>query len=162
MNGADGTVLRGSGLHRLRRVDGPDGPCLRREWHPAAGEVLGADFAAEVAAQRLAAAHGLAPPVLEHDADARWMLMPWVEGRTLEPDWPQRPRRREAMLEVLARLRAVPAPGLPRLDLAARAATLHARLAAQRAETAAAMAAGLDAALDGRRSRPRLASCTAT
>ncbi len=141
------TAVRGSGLHRLRRIDGPDGPVLRREWHPAAAELLGADFATEVAAQRLAAAQGLAPPVLDHDPEAGWLSMPWMEGQPLEPDWPQRPARAAAVSALLTRLRSVSAPGLPPLDLAARVSLLHRRLAQRDAVAAAGFEAELAAAL---------------
>jgi aminoglycoside phosphotransferase (APT) family kinase protein len=138
---------RGSGLHRLHRIAGPRGTLLRREWHPAAAQVLGADFRVEVEAQRLAAQHGLAPPVLEHDLDEAWVSMPWVEGVPLEADWPLRPSRCEAMLETLARLRSVPAPSLPPLDLAARVRSLHGRLTARDPASAEAQAPELRAAL---------------
>lgn len=137
---------RGGGLHRLRRIEGPDGPLLRREWHPLAAELLGADFRVEVEAQRLAAAHGLAPPVLAVDFEDGWVEMPWVEGRTLEPDWLRRPARRAALHGMLERLRRVPAARLPTLDLAARATLLHRRLAERAPEAAGAFADGLAAA----------------
>lgn len=141
------TAAHGSGLHRLRRIEGPDGPVLRREWHPAAAGLLGADFRTEVAAQRLAAAQGLAPPVLDHDPDAGWVSMPWMEGQPLEPDWPQRPARCAAVSGLLARLRSVSAPGLPPLDLAARVSLLHRRLAQRDAVAAARFDAELATAL---------------
>lgn len=139
---------QGGGLHRLRRLPGPDGPLLRREWNPAAAQVLGADFEAEVTAQRLAAEQGLAPPVLEVDFEAGWVLMPWIEGRTLESDWPQRKERRAVLHSLLARLRSVRAPSLAPLDLAARAALLQRRLAERAPDAAAAFEPEVAAACD--------------
>ena len=137
----------GSGLHRLRRIATPDGWQVERVWHPDALAELGVDMHAEVAAQRLAAEHGLAPPVLAFEPAARLMRMPWIEGAPLEPDWPQRASRRAAMRDVLERLRAVPAASLPPLDLSARVQLLHARLAARDAARAAAHSAAVEGAL---------------
>lgn len=141
-------TLRGSGLNRLRRIATSEGWEVERVWHPEALGELGADMHAEVAAQRLAAAHGLAPPVLGFDAEARRLRMPWIAGAPLEPDWPHRAVRRDAMAELLARLREVPAPGLPRLDLPHRVRQLHRRLAARDAARAAAFTADIEAAID--------------
>lgn len=140
--------LRGSGLNRLRRIATPSGWEVERQWPGGAAEELGADMHTEVAAQRLAAAHGLAPPVLAFDASARILRMPWVEGLPLEPGWPTLPARRAAMAGVLGRLRAVPAPGLPPLDLPGRILALHRRLAARDARQAALLAGEVGAALD--------------
>lgn len=137
----------GSGLHRLRRIATPDGWQVERVWHPDALAELGVDMHAEVAAQRLAAEHGLAPPVLAFEPAARLMRMPWIEGAPLEPDWPRRASRRAAMRDVLERLRAVPAASLPPLDLSARVQLLHARLAARDPARAAAHSAAVEGAL---------------
>lgn len=137
----------GSGLNRLRRIAVSGGWEVERAWHPASLDGLGADMHAEVAAQRLAAEHGLAPPVLAFDPAARLMRMPWVDGADLEAGWPGIATRRAAMADMLARLRAVPAPALPRLDLPERALSLQRRLAARDAATGAALAAELQAAL---------------
>ena len=66
-------MLRGGGLHRLQRIEGVEGPLLRREWHPAAQSLLGAHFPSEVIAQRLAAERGLAPPVVDFDLQEQWI-----------------------------------------------------------------------------------------
>lgn len=137
----------GSGLHRLRRIATPAGWQVERAWHPGALAELGVDMRAEVAAQRLAAQHGLAPPVLGFDPAAGVMRMPWVEGVALEQDWPRRASRRAAMRDTLERLRAVPATGLTPLDLPARVLLLHGRLAARDAVRASAHASAVEAAL---------------
>lgn len=137
----------GSGLHRLRRIGTPAGWQVERAWHPLALAEFGVDMHAEVAAQRLAAQHGLAPPVLDFDPAAGVMRMPWVEGVALEPDWPRRASRRAAVRDVLERLRAVPAAALPPLDLAERVSLLHGRLAARDAQQASVHAPAVGAAL---------------
>lgn len=137
----------GSGLNRLRRIAADGGWQVERVWHPDALGELGADMHTEVAAHRLAAEHGLAPPVLGFDAAARVMRMPWVDGVDLEAQWPRIDLRRAAMADMLARLRAVEAPALPPIDLPQRARLLHSRLAARDGAAAAALAAELDAAL---------------
>lgn len=142
----------GSGLNRLHRIATAEGWQVERRWHPDALAELGVDMHAEVAAQRLAAAHGLAPPVLGFDPAARSMRMPWVEGAPLEPDWPQRAPRRAAMRDILERLRTVPATALPPLDLPGRVQLLHGRLAARDAARAAAHAPMLQGALAAWRS----------
>lgn len=107
-----------SGLQRLERFVDARGECIRRSWsrsEVAAG--LGIDPHREVAAQRLAAAAGIAPPVLEFDPAQRWMVMPWIEGEPLEFDWVLRSERRRAVADVLVRLRTLAPEGLPELDL---------------------------------------------
>lgn len=140
--------MEGSGLNRLRRIATPEGWQVERRWHPDAIALLGADMHAEVAAQRLAAEHGLAPAVLAFDPQQGLLRMPWVEGAELEADWPSRPERRAAMQGILDRLRAVPAPGLPRLDLPERVLLLHRRLAARDAARGAVHERALVAALE--------------
>lgn len=142
----------GSGFNRLRRIGTPEGWQVERCWHPDSLAEFGVDMHAEVAAQRLAAQHGLAPPVLGFDPAARLMRMPWVEGAPLEPDWPQRAPRRAAMREVLERLRAVPATALAPLDLPARVRSLQGRLAARDGARAAAHAPAVQEALAAWRS----------
>lgn len=137
----------GSGLNRLRRVATPEGWQVERVWHPGVLAELGVDMHEEVAAQRLAAQHGLAPPVLRFDPVAGVMRMPWIEGSSLESDWPQRVARRAAMRGLLERLRGVAAADLAPLDLPARVRSLHGRLAVRDAARAAVLAAEVDAAL---------------
>ena len=135
--GAGEPSLRGSGLNRLRRIATPRGWEVERGWPVDAAAELSADMHTEVAAQRLAAAQGLAPPVLAFDPSARTLRMPWIDGRPLETGWTALPERRAAMAALLGRLRAVPAPGLPTLDLPGRMLVLHQRLAARDAPRAA-------------------------
>jgi aminoglycoside phosphotransferase (APT) family kinase protein len=127
----------GSALNRVRRVAQGGGWVVRREWAPpAVAAMLGIDPAAEVAAQQFAAVHGLAPPVLEFDLQAGFMLMPFVEGSRLETDWPRHSARRAAMHDLLQRLRALRRPPLPPLDLHVRARELYSRLARRAPSTA--------------------------
>jgi aminoglycoside phosphotransferase (APT) family kinase protein len=137
----------GSGLHRLRRIATPAGWQVERVWHPGALAELGADMHMEVAAQRLAAQHGLAPPVLGFDPVAGVMRMPWVEGVPLEVDWHRRDGRRAAMREILERLRGVAAGGLEALDLRERVRLLHRRLGARDAARATMHAPAVEQAL---------------
>lgn len=124
-------------VNRLQRLRDHRGLLIRREWAaPALAAALGIEPGVEVAAQRLAAEHGLAPPVLEFDPQARFMLMPFVDGVMLEADWLQRTDRCAAMRELLGGLRSIAAPALPRLDLVARVRELHARLRQLRPEAA--------------------------
>lgn len=119
-----------SRVNRLRRLRDGRGDLVRREWAPpAVARALGIDPVVEVAAQRLAAAHGLAPPVLEFDPQARCMLMPFIDGAPLEAEWAKLPERRAAMRDVLDRLRAIDATSLPSIDLSERVCELHERLA---------------------------------
>jgi len=137
----------GSGLNRLRRIATPTGWQVERVWHPGAIAELGADMHTEVAAQRLAAQHGLAPPVLEFDPVAGVMRMPWVEGVPLEVDWHRRDGRRAAMRGILERLRRVPASGLTPLDLPERVRSLHRRLALRDVARASVHASAVEQAL---------------
>lgn len=116
-------------VHRVQVVRDAQGIRVRREWATIeVCAVLGVDPSAEVAAQRLAAAHGLAPPVLEFDASRGVMWMPFVEGHALETDWVDRPPRLAAMRDLLERLQTIDAQSLPRIDPAERLAELFARL----------------------------------
>jgi aminoglycoside phosphotransferase (APT) family kinase protein len=129
-------VISGA-VNRLQRLRDHRGLLVRREWPaPALAAALGIDPDVEVAAQRLAAEHGLAPPVLEFDPQARFMLMPFVAGVALEADWLERADRRVAMRELFVRLRSIAAPELPGLDLVARVRELHTRLGQLRPEAA--------------------------
>lgn len=114
-----------SGLHRITRIETAQGRFIRREWASAdIGALLGIDPQIEVAAQRMAARLGLAPEVIDFDADSRVMLMQHVEGVPLESDWWRRPARRVQMRDVLERLREIRSPSLPTLDIPWRVSTL--------------------------------------
>ncbi len=135
-------------VNRLRRLRDHRGQLIRREWPaPALAAALGTDPDVEVAAQRLAAEHGLAPPVLEFDPQARFMLMPFVAGVALEADWLARKDRRAAMRELFVRLRSIAAPDLPGLDLVARVRELHTRLGQLRPEAAERWQASIESCL---------------
>lgn len=129
--------MQGSGFNRLQLVRDARGELVRRVWpRPEIGGALGMAPEVEVAAQQLAAQHGLAPEVLEYDARNRAMLMPFVAGGSLEPDWFLRRERRAAVRDLLERLRQIPATNLPPLDLAQRLRELCDRLAARDREAA--------------------------
>lgn len=117
-------------LHRIDIVEHRDGLRVERRWADACiADPLGVDPAREVAAQRLAAARGLAPEVLAFDPLARTMQMAFVPGEALEADWLRRPARREAMVGLLERLAQLSPCDLPRLDLGERLCALHRELA---------------------------------
>lgn len=125
-------------VNRIEFLRDGERALVRRSW--AAAEVaaaLGIDPAVEVAAQRLAAEVGIAPPVIHFDVEQRMMLMPFVDGHPLETDWIHRAERRAAMYELLSQLRTIVAGALPRIDLLSRARELHSRLA--RVDPAAAL-----------------------
>lgn len=115
-----------SGLHRIE-FEGPPGERrVHRRWADAAiAAALGVDPTREVLAQRLAAAAGIAPAVLDFDPLGRSMCMEFVAGERLEVDWLRRTDRRAAMADLLARLRRLSPADLPTLDLATRVRALH-------------------------------------
>jgi len=126
----------------IRRT--PQGPQVHRRWAPPSlARSLGVDPSVEVAAQRLAAAQGLAPAVYDFDADRGGFSMAFVAGEPLEADWVQRPERVEVLLETIKKLRCIDAAGLPGIDLPARLLALHTRLAGLDALAARAWAAPL-------------------
>jgi len=121
-----------STVNRVFELQDVRGRLVRREWAPPqVARLLGIDPDVEVDAQRLAAAQGFAPQVLEYDRAGRFMVMPFVEGLRLETDWITKPARRIAMRELLERMRSIDASRLPRLDLPNRLRELHDRLALQ-------------------------------
>jgi len=122
--------MHGSQLNRLSILKDSRGRLVRREWPVVAlAQALGISPEVEVAAQQLAAAQGVAPPVLEFDPVRPLLLMPFIEGSTLEVDWMLRPERRAAVRELLERLRTISSLSLPTLDLAQRLGELQQRLA---------------------------------
>lgn len=97
----------------------------------AAGPSLGADRALESAMLRLAAAAGLAPPLVLAIPEEGLFVLQYVDGRTPNSgDMRDRPflARIGAWL---ARLHAIPPPPLPPIDFGARAAAYLERLQAQ-------------------------------
>lgn len=117
-------------VNRVFKVQDARGRLIRREWAaPEVAAALGIDPETEVAAHRLAASVGLAPPVFDYDPVQRFMLMPIVEGQRLEADWAQRPERRVAMRALIGQLRTLDASRLPVLDIRSRLLALHERLA---------------------------------
>lgn len=122
--------LQAGRVNRVHRVLHPDGDLVRREHaQDEFAKSLGADPAVEVRAQRLAAAVGLAPSVLHHDAAACVTWMPFVAGRALENFWWRSEARRTSMRAALDTLRAVqPIAEIPPLSLGDRIAELQHRL----------------------------------
>jgi aminoglycoside phosphotransferase (APT) family kinase protein len=118
-------------LNRVQRVQQDGRDIVRRHWaEPSIADVLGSDRVAEVTAQRVVAAVGLAPQVLAIDLDAGWMTMPFVAGARIDALWWERDSRSKAVLDLLAALRALPVAELPVIHLADRATRLHRELAA--------------------------------
>ena len=117
-------------VNRVFEVQDARGRLIRREWAaPEVAAALGIDPEIEVAAHRLAAKVGLAPPVLDYDPVQRFMLMPVVDGLRLEVDWAQRSERRDAVCALIGQLRAIDASRLPVLNIPDRLLALHERLA---------------------------------
>jgi len=120
-----------SGVNRIEIRRDPQGQKVLRRWAaPPIASALGIDPPTEVAAQRLAAAHGLAPRVFDYDAAAGELSMAFVEGRTLEADWMRYPARLALLQRIIKELRGLSAHELPVMDLPARLLVLHARLVA--------------------------------
>jgi aminoglycoside phosphotransferase (APT) family kinase protein len=116
-------------VNRVFEVQDVRGRLIRREWaSPELAGALGIDPETEVAAHRLAANVGLAPPVLDYDPVQRFMVMPVVEGLRLETDWAQRPERRAAVRALIGQLRAIDASRLPALNISDRLLALRERL----------------------------------
>jgi aminoglycoside phosphotransferase (APT) family kinase protein len=116
-------------LNRVQRLNDDGCDIVRRHWvQQSVAQSLGADRLAEVAAQRIAAVRGLAPPVIAVDLQAGWMSMPFVAGARLESQWWQHESRVAAVLELLTVLRELPAAPLPVVHLADRAVRLHREL----------------------------------
>lgn len=119
-----------SGLNRIEIHRDAQGARVVRRWAPLPlAQWLGMDPPTEVAAQRLAAAQGLAPAVFEFDPVEGSLSMAFIEGDRLEADWMHRAERIALLVQAVQRLRAIPAVNLPLLDLPARLLELQARLA---------------------------------
>lgn len=143
--GHDTDMMRDSGINRLSLVKDSRGLLVRREWPSVeVTQMLGISPESEVIAQQLAAAQDVAPPVVEFDAARRFILMPFVEGSTLETDWMLRRERRAAVRELLDRLRSISSGALPTLDLVQRLGELQERLARASALQAARWAQQVD------------------
>jgi nicotinamide mononucleotide transporter len=122
-------ILPSGGHNRLQRVVHFFDERVRRDWvDEQTAQWLGTDPVVEVAAQRLAAAHGLAPAVLRVDPARRRLWMPYLPGGSLPERWFEEPLLRARMWQMLDQLRGIEAPDLPSIDLPARALELHQRL----------------------------------
>ncbi len=140
--------LQGGRSNRAFLVTGSAGDfVLRLGAEARTAAALGVDRGAELATQRVAAAAGIAPRVLVADATRGFIVMEYVPGAALPPDWQEDPRRVAALATVLDRVRRLtPPPGLPRLALPDRIDELHTRLQASRPSAAAALAPRIAAA----------------
>lgn len=117
-------------LNRLQRLNEEGRDIVRRHWAAqAVADPLGTDRLVELAAQRLVAAMGLAPPVLAVDLEAGWMSMPFIVGVRLDRDWWHHESTATPVLGMLESLRSLPAASLPVISLADRARQLQRRLA---------------------------------
>jgi len=120
-----------SGINRIEIRREAQGLQVRRRWAPSSiANSLGIDPPTEVAAQRLAAAYGLAPRVFDYDAAAGELSMAFVDGLPLEADWMHHPARLELLQRIIKELRGVSASELPVMDLPARLLALYERLVA--------------------------------
>ena len=137
--------MRGSRINRLSVLKDSRGMLVRREWPSVAvSQAFGISPEREVAAQQLAAAQGVAPPVIDFDAAQRFMLMPFIEGSMLESDWMLRHERRAAVRELLDRLRGISSVSLPPLDLVRRLGELQRHLVFASPQRAARWAKDVD------------------
>lgn len=124
-------------FNRIERLTQGGRAIVRRHWaKPSVAESLGADRLVELTAHRLAAASGLAPPVLEVDFEAGWMSMPFVAGSSLDRHWWHYENRRAPVLALLDALRSLPAGPLPTIHLADRASILQQQLAVMEPDVA--------------------------
>jgi aminoglycoside phosphotransferase (APT) family kinase protein len=122
---------------------------------------LGAGGQAEVAMQTLAAAAGLAPPIVLADPDGRFIVMPHAAGVSPGAAAMQDARLLRRIGAWLARLHALTPPaGLPAIDFGERAAGYLARVATARPDP---FVEWLARELEGRRAAlpapARLAAC---
>jgi len=84
-----------------------DGPAWRRP---------GVDRSREITLQGLAAAAGLAPRIVAHDGARGVLVTEYLDGRDFTPADMGDAAQLRRLAERLARLHALPAPGLPRFD----------------------------------------------
>lgn len=123
-------ILPSGGHNRLTRSNHWWGERVRREWaDEETAQLLGVQIEVELAAQRLAANHGLAPKVLRVDLPRRRYWMDYVPGKSLDERWIEQSSERMHMWQLLERLRGIEATELPVIDLAGRTLELHRRLA---------------------------------
>lgn len=150
-------ILPSGGHNRLTRSTHWWGERVRREWADAeTARLLGVQIEVELAAQRLAASHGLAPSILRVDLPRRRYWMEYVPGKSLNEQWIEQPAERLRMWQLLERLRGIEAAELPEIDLADRALELHrhlveidpSRARARQAELAHTLAEWRDAGCD--------------
>jgi nicotinamide mononucleotide transporter len=121
------TPLEGGPANRsMRLVDARHDFVLRMTGD--AGRDLGADLAAELAIQSLAAAHGLAPPIVLARPEAGLLVTRHVAGRALAREDLRDPAALRGIGAWMAQLHAIPPPALPPVDFGARAAGYLERL----------------------------------
>jgi len=123
------TPLEGGPANRsVRLVDARHDFVLRMAGD--AGRDLGADPAAELAIQMLAAAHGLAPPIVLARPEAGLLVTRHVAGRALAREDLRDPAALRRIGAWMAQLHAIPPPALPPVDFSERAAGYLERLRA--------------------------------
>ncbi len=111
---------------------------------------LGVDRDAEIAAQRAAAAAGIAPALFRADPAAGILVMEYVAGEAPPPGWQADAGWRTGLVALLAALRRVPVPPqVPPVSLPSRLLDLHARLRVLDPGAAAALAGAVDDGLRG-------------
>ena len=122
------TPLEGGVANRSYRLrEGPHDFVLRVAGDAASG--LGASSRSEFAMQALAAAAGLAPPIVLADAERGYIVSRFADGRAPSADEVHEPARLQRIGAWFARLHALDLPpGLAAIDFGERAAAYLARV----------------------------------
>lgn len=143
--------LTGGLSNRAFRVTSAAGDFVLRLGPPLPeAQRLGVDRDAEIAAQRAAAAGGIAPQLVLADPVAGILVMEYVAGEAPPPGWSGDAGWRTGFAALLAALRRLPVPPqVPPVSLPSRLLELHARLRALDPGAAAALAGAVEDGLRG-------------